>query len=120
MRPDITRMRSAKRPGDDAADIERFQQFAGDLANRVQPLQPEFLLVGGDLEDTVRRRVADRLPGQSMLIAELGDDLCAGRMAISKNARKCRTLAQLRHNLLGEARDRAREISPVEWNGYAG
>src|SRR3954452_10204441 len=61
MRPHISGLPTAKRPCDHAADIERLKQFTRDLAHRIEALEPEFLLMCGDLKHTVGRGVADRL-----------------------------------------------------------
>ena len=64
-----------KGSGDDAADIVGIEQPPGQTAKRQQAIEAEMLLVRCDLEDGIRGRVADRLAGADMVLAEPGDDL---------------------------------------------
>ena len=59
--------RADEGPRDDAADIERVAELPGDAAELVEPLEPERLLMRGDLQDAVDRGVADRLAGPHVL-----------------------------------------------------
>ena len=77
-----------ERPCDHAADIERLGQLLGDRADRVEPLEPEMRLVRGDLEHRVGRGVADRLAAADVLLAEVADDVGAGRVAVAQDAGK--------------------------------
>jgi hypothetical protein len=77
-------------PGDDAADVQRVDQPANDLAERIEPLEAEMGLVRGDLEDGIGRGVADRLAGADVLLAEAGDDVRARGMAVAEDAGKPR------------------------------
>src|SRR4029453_11300953 len=62
--------------GDDTADrILAGEDLAGDLAPLVELLERDRVDVRGDLEDRVRGRVDDPLPGALMALAELLDDL---------------------------------------------
>ena len=70
--------------------------------------------VGGDLEDGIRRRVADRLAGADMLFPEPGDDVCSGCMAIAQNARDVAFAADGVHQFRGEGLALGREITPIE------
>src|SRR5262245_33161189 len=56
-------------PGDDAADIQRIDQPANDIAKLVEPLQAEMSFVGRDLEHRIGRCVADRLAASNVLFA---------------------------------------------------
>jgi hypothetical protein len=75
-----------ERPRDDAADVVVIDQLAGYIADIVKPLQPERLFVGRDLEYAVRGRIHDRFARPDVLVAELGDDRRAGRVAVAQNA----------------------------------
>jgi hypothetical protein len=77
-----------ERTGDHAADgVLAGQNLARDLAALVELLERDGLLVRGDLEDGVRRRVDDPLAGALMLLAELLDDLRArGRLVAEHTA----------------------------------
>ncbi len=105
---------------DDAADIQRIEDLADDLAQRNQPLQPEMHLVRRNLEDRVRRRVADRLARADMLFAKTGDDVRAGRMTISKDAREVALLADRIDKLRREGIALGREITPLEAHRRSG
>src|SRR4051794_16170908 len=95
-RPEKARLRrSKKRPGDDTADIVGFQQFACDLADRIESLQPEFLFVRSNLEDTVGRSVADRFSRPDMPLPERGDDVGAGSVAVAEHAGQRSLFAKL-------------------------
>src|SRR5690606_15758836 len=66
-------------PGDDAADrMLALEDLPGDLAHLVQLLHGYDLLMGGDLENAVGRRVDDGLAGAHVLLAQLIDDGSAG------------------------------------------
>ena len=63
-----------ERPGDDAADVERIAEPARDAAEIVEPLEPERLLMRGDLQHRIGRGVADRLQRPQVLLAVVLDD----------------------------------------------
>src|SRR6185437_11835423 len=109
-----------KGPRDDAPNAIGLDQLAGDAADRVEALEAECLLVPGDLEDAVGRGVGDRLPGGEMLGAELVDDRRARGVTVAEEARQLRPLHQPFRESRGKARHGAREIAPVESDGYAG
>ena len=91
--PEIVGSRSTEWPGNHPADLERFQKLAGDLANRIKPPQPKFLLVCRDLEHAVGRGVANRLSRTNVIVAEACDDLGPGGMAVAEDAWKAGTFA---------------------------
>ena len=68
--------------------FKRIAKAARDAAELVEPLEPERLLVRGDLEHGIGRGVADRLAGPDMLLAELLDDHGAGGVPVAENAGK--------------------------------
>jgi hypothetical protein len=86
----------------------------------MEPLQPKNLLMGGDLEYAVGRRVADRLTGLQMLLAELRDDVRAGGVTIAEDAGHGGLFQKSVSELPRKARLRLREITPVETNRHAG
>src|SRR5262245_206523 len=62
----------------DPADSKRIDQPTHDRTDTVKALEPEDLLMGGNLEHAVCRRVADRRAGSHVLLSQLGDDFRAG------------------------------------------
>ena len=75
-RPLVVARLAEERARDHAADgVLAGQQLAGDPAALVELLERDRLLVRGDLEDRVGRRVDDPLAGALVLLAELLDDL---------------------------------------------
>src|SRR3954447_2032312 len=109
-----------ERSRDHAADIEGIDQPARDRTNVIKPLQPEALLMRGNLKYAVRRRVTDRLPGLHVLVTELFDDLCSGGVPVAQDTRKGSLLQEFLDQLLRKAGLPLREVSPVEPNWYAG
>ena len=85
---EILRVRPDERPRDNPSDVQRIAKAARDAAKLVKPLEPERLLVRGDLEHRIRRCVADRLAGADMLFAKLLDDHGAGCVPIPENSRR--------------------------------
>jgi hypothetical protein len=86
-RPVVVAGLAEERPRDHTPD----RVFAGEdsarrLAGRVELGQRHGLLVRGDLEDGVGRRVDDPLAGPLMLLAELLDDLRARRRSVPEHA----------------------------------
>ncbi len=77
-------------------------------------------LVRRDLEDGVRRRVADRLAGADMLLAETGDDLRARGMAVAENAGHLRRAAERLDKLRRKGVALCREITPIESHRRSG
>ncbi len=100
--------------GDDPADIVVVDETANDLAELQQALQPEGVLVCGDLKDAVGRGVADRFARAHMLLAEARDDVGAGGVAIAENAGDIALAADRLHELGGKRVALGREIAPVE------
>src|SRR5438034_4529598 len=75
-RPLVVAGLADERPGDDAADrVPSGQDLARDATTVVELLERDRLLVGGDLEHGVGRRVDDPLACLLVLLAELLDDL---------------------------------------------
>ena len=66
--------------------FKRIAETPRDAAELVEPLEPERLLVRGDLKDRVGRGVADRLQRPHVLLAEFLDDGGAGGVAVAENA----------------------------------
>ncbi len=94
---------SDERPGDHACDVVLSGQDAPRLgAPVVKLLDGDDILVGCDLEDAVRRRVDDRLPGAQVFLAELLDDLRARSRIVAQYPAPDRLLERLDY-LLGEA-----------------
>ena len=76
-----------ERPGDHAPDrVLAGEDLSGDPAGLVELLERNRLLVRGDLEDRVGRRVHDPLAGLLVLLAELLDDLGPGRGLVAEDA----------------------------------
>ena len=100
--PEARLVLADERPRDDAADAQRVEQAAGDHARLGEPVEAERLLVGGDLEHTVGRGVADRFQRREMLGAKLLDDGGTGRMAVPEDARQAGAGAQVRDDLGGK------------------
>src|SRR5215213_4985115 len=117
---EITAGCTDERPRDHAADIERIGQPARDRTNFIKPLQPEALLMRGNLKYAVRRRVTDRLPGLHVLVTELFDDLGSGGVPVAQDARKGSLLQEFLDQFLRKTGLRLGEVSPVEPNWYAG
>src|SRR5581483_3539653 len=111
---EILRRRSRERAGDDAADVERIDQPARDLADREQPCKPERLLMGCDLEHAVGGGVADRLARLDVGGAEARNDLRARGVATAENARQISLRAERISQLAGKAGHGLWEIAPVE------
>ena len=103
-----------ERPGDHPADPQGIDQPAHGGAEFVEPLQPEMLLVRGNLKDGIDRGVADRLAGTDMLLAETLDDLGAWRVAVAEDTRHL-AFADHRLGQFGrKGRYRVGEVTPVE------
>ena len=76
-----------ERPGDHPADgVLAREDLARDAAGVVELLERDRLLVRGDLEDGVGRRVDDPLAGLLVLLAELLDDLRPRRRPVAEHA----------------------------------
>src|SRR5947209_1100755 len=112
--------RPQERTGDDPAHAQRVDQFPCRYAHLIQALESEALLVCGNLEDAVGRRVADGQSGTQMRLAQLRDDLGTGGMAVAQNAADTSPLAQLLNQIAGKTRLSARKVSPFESNRHAG
>ena len=74
------------------------QSFRPMLADLVEPLQPEMLLVRADLQDGIGGGVADRLAGPDVLLAELLDDVGAGGVLVAENAGQLRLARSARRS----------------------
>ena len=107
-------------PRDHTADVEMIDMASGDLAEGQQPLQPEGLLMGRDLQHTVGGGVEDRLAGLDALGAEFGNDLRPRGMALAEHAGKPGFLDDGGDQAGGKAGHFLREIAPVERHGIAG
>ena len=106
-------------PRDDPPDAVFVDEFARDLAQLVQAVQAEGLLVAGDLEDAVGRGVDDRLAGPHVFDAELSDDLGTRSVTVSDYARQVRAFDQLLEQRRRKSVRGLREIAPVEQHGNA-
>src|SRR5688500_16968683 len=84
--------RADEGPGGGANDLVVVAEFAPDLAEIVEPLQPEGFLVGRDLQHAVDGGVDDGLAGAQMLYGEFLDDGRAGSMLVAENAGKIAAL----------------------------
>src|SRR5829696_1267108 len=111
--------RAHERARDNAADLKWVNEPARDGTYLIEALQAEALLVRRDLKDTICRRVADRFSGTQMLVAQIGDDLGAGRVPVAEDARKVGMQTERRDKLGWKTGYRTREIAPVECDRYA-
>ena len=100
--------------------FKRIAEAARDAAELVEPLEPEGLLMRGDLEHGIGRGVADRLPRPQVLLAELLDDVGARGVPVAEDARKPALGDQRCGQRLRKGGDRLREIAPVEIDRRAG
>ena len=101
--------------------FERIAEPARDPAELVEPLEPERLLVRGDLEHGVGRGVADRLQRAQMLLAEFLDDRRARGVAIAENAGQARLPRSARAvSDSGKAGIGLGKIAPVEIDRRSG
>ena len=66
-----------KGSGDNAANVEGIAKPTRDAAEVIEAFETEGLFMRGDLQDRIRRRVADRLQRPQMLLAEFLYDLRA-------------------------------------------
>jgi len=105
---------------DHPADIEWVDHIPDLFAQAVKTREPEMLLVGGDLNHRIARRVEDRLAGRDMLFAELLDDFGARGVAVTEDAGNVTGLHELLHQLLVERGSVIGEITPFEGNGLTG
>src|SRR5262249_36233944 len=71
---EVLSARADEWPGDDPTDVEGIAEAARDSAEVVETLEPESLLVGGDLEHRVGGGVADGLQRPEVLFAVICDD----------------------------------------------
>jgi hypothetical protein len=77
-----------ERARDHPADAQFIAQGSRRATDRVEPLEPERLLVRGDLPDAVGARVENRLAAAHVLRAERGDDLGPAGRAIPEHPRQ--------------------------------
>ncbi len=115
---EISRTAADKRAGDDTANIIWFNQFKGDLANLVQPIQTKMLFVGGNLKHAIGRSIANRHAGFDVFFPEFGNDCCTRCMTIAKNTGQLCLLDQRIGQFSGEGRHFKREIAPIKINGH--
>ena len=109
-----------ERPGDHAADMQRVAQVPHHLAEIIEALEPEMLLMRGDLQNGVDGSVADRHAGPDMLLAEILDHRGSRRVAIGEDARHP-ALPDHRFRQFGrKGGDGVGEIPPVEAGRQAG
>jgi hypothetical protein len=85
------------------------QDLPRDLAAAVELVERDRVDVRGDLEDGICRGVDDPLPGSLMLLAELLDDLGAGRRLVPQHS-AARSMHERIEHLEGET-------VPVGWKG---
>jgi hypothetical protein len=74
----------------------------------------------GDLEHAIGGGVANRPTGVHVLVAELRDDLGAGRVFVAEGAVEAAALAQLVDQLPRKTRLRFRKVTPLEAHRCAG
>ena len=110
------RVRAHEGARDHARDAVVVDQLARNRAQRVQALEPEALLVRGDLEHAVGRGVDDGLAGAHVGLAQLGDDLRAGGVAVAQHAGQRRAPNQFFEQRRWKARLALAEVAPVEAN----
>ncbi len=77
-----------KRPRDHAADVERVAEAPRDPAQLIEPVAAKNGFMRGDLQNRIRRGVADWRLGPNVLGAETCDDLGSRCMTIAENAGK--------------------------------
>src|SRR5450432_739991 len=77
-----------ERSGDHPADIERVAQTPSDLAQVVKALQPERLLMSGDLQNGIGGSVKDRRQRAQMFLSIVLDHSRPGGVLVAKNARQ--------------------------------
>ena len=103
----LARERPRDHPGDgEVAD----QQLAGDAAGRVQLFDRHRVLVGGDLEHGVGRRVHDPVAGSLVLLSQPLDDLGARGGHVSDHAPPGglgEAIEQVGREAVGEGRETA-------------
>src|SRR3954451_17338918 len=125
----VTPIAGARKPGcavayegprDHARDVQECGQRLRDRAEPIQAIEPEGLLMSRDLKDAVRGRVADRLAGADMLLAEFRDDFRPGGVAVAENPGDFGTCAQLLDQLGWKRRPRIGKQAPGERNRDAG
>src|SRR3982751_2767578 len=75
--------------------------------------------MGGDLEHAIGRRITDRLAGLEMLFAELRDNVGAGGVTITEDARQGGLFHKCVDEFFRKARFGLREIAPVKPNRHA-
>ena len=109
-----------ERTRDNTTDPVFVDELTRDVAELVQPVEAERLLVRGDLEHAVGRRVDDRLAGRHVLLAEFGDDRRTGRMAVTQHAGQVGPLDEFVEQFLRESLLFVSEVAPVEQHRHAG
>ena len=105
--------------GDDPADPVGVADLAGDPTELVEPIQPERLLVSGDLEDAVGRGVADRLARPDVLCPETLDDRDTGGVAITEDTGEFAPFDQHLDEGSGEGRHPVGKVAPILGDGGA-
>jgi len=84
------RLAASKGRANHAADVERVAEAPRDPAQLIEPVAAKNGFMRGDLQNRIRRRVADWRLGPNVLGAETCDDLGSRCMTIAENARKAR------------------------------
>src|SRR5262249_659834 len=77
-----------ERSGDHAAYLKFIANLSRRLADRVEALKPESLLVGRDLPDAVGAGIKDRLSRPDVLLAKLDDDFGSASGLVSQHTGK--------------------------------
>ncbi len=103
-----------KGPGDDAADVERVTNTARHLADGVQPVESEGLLMGCDLEHGIGAGVDDRLAAETVLVAQFSDDGGAAGVLVAQHAGQVAGLDQRFDQRIGKARPGPGKVAPVK------
>src|SRR5436309_11524729 len=78
------------------------EHVPGKLADMVELIERDDILVSGDLEDAIRRGVEDGATGAHVLIAQFFDDFGAGRWLVAQHFAPDELL-KLRYNVGREA-----------------
>ena len=116
----ILRLGAHKRTGDDPGNLIGLHQFKTQLAEIIQPFQAEALLVAGDLQHAVRRRIDDGLAGAHMLLAQLFDDLRTAGQLFPQHPGQVSFLYNSIHQLLRETVGLVGKIAPFKIHRHTG
>ena len=115
------RLVADKRAGDDPADVVAAggQRLAGQLAQGIETLQAEGLLMAGDLKHRIGRGVEDGLAAAHVLLAQLIEDLGAGRVTVAQKTWQLGATDQRLQQLGRKAVLVSGEVAPIEEHGRA-